>query len=323
VALAYSREGNAQRKQAGTSFARSAGEVKKEKKKPNPQRACIFCGDPANSKEHVFAEWMHPYLPSPKGVVSTHKPPHTLQVTKISHDGTTSVEPPRSGQFNRPGEMKSKRLRVVCKPCNNEWMSVLQTTAKPILLPFIQGTWATLTPASQRILAAWITGYAMVAEKSGDLSEAFTQAQRKEFKDQGDTREPRKNCLIWIFANHDEYNPSSFGIRIVDASKVSQVTADIDERKSYASITIFSLNRLGVVAINVIDDEVFSLVSNNLTRLASQLGLRLLWPINSALGPPGKPTRTLAVGESRDFIEAVSAILRLGISTHLTGAPIK
>src|ERR1022692_1901241 len=167
------------------------GDVKKERKHPNPPRRCMFCGGGPISKEHVFAEWMHPYLPTPKGA----RRPHLVQVTKLPATGEVSLEPPTSGQFNRPGELKSKRLKIVCEPCNNGWMSVLQQSTKPVLLPFITGKWVTMNPAGQRILAAWISMFTMVVEKSDEPVETSTLAQRKAFKEQGEKRTPPKNWL--------------------------------------------------------------------------------------------------------------------------------
>jgi hypothetical protein len=289
--------------------------VKKGKKKVNPPRLCIFCGGTPISKEHVFAEWMHPYLPDTKD--PRKKGRHVLSATRRSFDGKVSFVEPSSGQLDRPGDLKSKSLKIVCESCNNRWMSVLQKVAKPVLLPFILGKWVKMNPAEQRILAAWITMFTMVAEKTNEGIETITKAQRKTFKDQKEARTPPNNWLIWIFSHHDEENPLSFWIRTVGAKEhVPQTTPGINEYEFGACISLFSLNKIGVLVISTVDSDVFASVTSDIKALTKLIGLRLVWPISAILGSPKKPTRTLAVGGARDFVESAADILRRGIFKH-------
>jgi hypothetical protein len=243
--------------------------VKKEKGKPTPPRRCIFCGGVPISKEHIFAEWMHPYLPPRKHIEGNEPLMHTLQLSQISFDDRkVSPGPVSRGPLDRPGEMKSKRLKVVCVPCNTGWMSRLQTAATPILLPFVNGEWNTLTPADQRILAAWITMYTIVVEKSNEPVEAFTQAQREEFLEQDEHhRQPLKNCLVWIFPHDDELIPVGFFIRTVGEGQKDPPVAggEINVKPHYgASITVFSLNKIAGVVISITERHVFVSVRSDL-----------------------------------------------------------
>jgi hypothetical protein len=275
----------------------------KPKKQPNPPRKCIFCKGTPISREHVFAAWMEPYLPDPKG-----DHPHNLRLTRI-HAGKFEPGKVSSGQFNRPGPMRSKKLKVACEPCNNGWMSVLQKTAKPILLPFILGEWPHLASAEQQILAAWITMFVMVLEKSLEPVETITPEERRTFKEQEEKRGPPKNWFIWIFSNDDEYNPSNFHTRTTAPDqKGGQITPRVEEIAFDSRITVFSLNRLGVVVISTREDRVFSLVSTPLMKLAAGVGLKLLWPI-SPYGPPEKPTNTLPMGGAAPFRDKATELL--------------
>ena len=68
--------------------------------------------------------------------------------------------------------------------------------------------------------------------------------------------------------------------------------------------------------ISTVDSHVFASVKSDIKLLTKSIGLRLLWPISAILGSPKKPTRTLAVGDARDFVDSAAAILRRGIYSH-------
>ena len=60
----------------------------------------------------------------------------------------------------RPGPRRGFRViarNIVCQPCNNGWMSDLQTAAKPTLLGMFEGESVTLGPSSQATLMSWCT----------------------------------------------------------------------------------------------------------------------------------------------------------------------
>jgi hypothetical protein len=61
----------------------------------------------------------------------------------------------------RPRKTTSLRPKIVCKPCNNEWMSVLQEQARPYLAGFFRGDEAHLDGAAQAAIAAWLAMTAM------------------------------------------------------------------------------------------------------------------------------------------------------------------
>ena len=60
--------------------------------------------------------------------------------------------------------MASFAARVVCGPCNNGWMSALESRAQSWLTSMIAGHTTTLTPAAQMDLAAWVAMKAFVVE---------------------------------------------------------------------------------------------------------------------------------------------------------------
>jgi hypothetical protein len=102
---------------------------------------CIFCGGGGLTKEHVWSAWLHHLLPS--------APYHF-----------------RAGRQKpiRQGSAKTIKLRVVCRSCNNGWMSRLDENVKPILTPLVCGQALVIDSQSQAILAAWVAMKVMIIE---------------------------------------------------------------------------------------------------------------------------------------------------------------
>jgi hypothetical protein len=123
------------------------------------RRPCIFCGTPEGlSKEHFWPEWMALHLPVPPSTSnigefyeSEGKQPHRLE-----------------RRSERPGAVHTKKIRAVCGRCNNGWMSVLETRAKPILLQFITREGTVLLPDQCEVLSLWASVKAIVGEYSTD-----------------------------------------------------------------------------------------------------------------------------------------------------------
>lgn len=141
-------------------------------------RKCVFCEvNSANSREHFYSEWMHELLPlGPEGkysgeIIDEH--PKTRAVSK--HDKRT-----------KPGELYTKKLKVVCQSCNNEWMSQLDEAAKPHLTPIIKGHAITLDTPSLETVARWATLKAIVSEHDSGGSNFVTPIEdRKAFMANG------------------------------------------------------------------------------------------------------------------------------------------
>lgn len=148
---------------------------------------CIFCGKKADSKEHIFAQWLHPYLPIDKTRVNF----KSLSELMLP-DGTRSTEKVRSG------DPHSVTARVVCESCNNGWMSRLQTSAKPVVLPLVTGADARLFRNDLKNLVAWCAMFVMLAEwASKDRQFAgIAQADRDFLRQSG--LPPPRDWRIWV-----------------------------------------------------------------------------------------------------------------------------
>ncbi|WP_124947527.1 hypothetical protein [Sulfurirhabdus autotrophica] len=143
------------------------------------KKRCIFCGDPANSKEHLWADWLKRYVPRNFS--------ERIHQASISRFDAAAEEYPHYPirETLRPGDPHSQKLRIVCSTCNNEWMAFLQEETKPILIPLITGEFLSLTPGEMNLLSRWATMFTMIAEFKDRLTIVTPQNQRDQFMNSG------------------------------------------------------------------------------------------------------------------------------------------
>jgi hypothetical protein len=153
---------------------------------------CAFCGALTKlTGEHIFADWLAPYLP--EGFSG-----HTTSLTIRAIQGANIVDRLswRPGKLHGPRQTKKQTLKIVCEPCNTVWMSRLQDQVKPLLLPMLEGRWPELnSPWDRRILAAWATMFTMVIEFADDGTQATSFAEREYLRL---ALEPPKGWYVWI-----------------------------------------------------------------------------------------------------------------------------
>lgn len=115
---------------------------------------------------------MHDLLPiGPEGTYSgefREEHPKTKAVSK--HEKRT-----------KPGELYTKKMKVVCEQCNNEWMSQIDEAVKPLLTPIIKGEPVTLNASELEIIARWATLKAIVCEQDTRSTDVTPQEDRTAF----------------------------------------------------------------------------------------------------------------------------------------------
>lgn len=130
---------------------------------------CIFCGkqppEVTMSKEHVFADWLRDYIPR-------ELTQHTTQVT------LDYLDKEEISEQRHTGDPHARRVRCVCKPCNEGWMSQLQEAARPFLVPILTGKQVRLHRRAQTVLAGWVSMTIMVGEHVRRDMVAVSQAER-------------------------------------------------------------------------------------------------------------------------------------------------
>ena len=142
--------------------------------KKQERKTCIFCGGFNLSKEHVWPNWTR------KVLTDNPSPAHHEWHNTFSSKGTVVKE---SGMRTRQGSTFTKKLRVVCKTCNNGWMSRLENDTKPILLTLIQGEPTLLDREQQTLLAQWIVLKVMITEWNRPLEAFIPKVDRRAFMD--------------------------------------------------------------------------------------------------------------------------------------------
>ena len=105
---------------------------------------CLFCDNPAGSKEHLWAAWIH----------------------RRKDFGSLRVQIGDS-----PKEIRNdpeQKIDTVCGNCNNEWMSVLEQRNLPLISCLLQDIATPLDAEQQTSLSAWAVKTAMVLDSVKD-----------------------------------------------------------------------------------------------------------------------------------------------------------
>ena len=206
----------------------------RKKKHPKPTDRCIFCGGKSKlTGEHVWADLLRNYLARTE--------PNNFHWTMYQGGE------PEPGILHRPGDAHSQKLKVVCGPCNNGWMSRLQEHAKPILVPLIQDDWPEIDESAQALFAAWAAMFTMVFEFADVRSATIPQEHRTALMNLGTV--PR-DWSIWIgrhdpgsdhpaFANHHGW--------LMDATDLAKRLT----KRHYCQVTGFTVGRLYVQTVTI------------------------------------------------------------------------
>jgi hypothetical protein len=160
----------------------SSGVQAKPKTAPRP---CLFCDANANSPEHMWSDWMRPYFP---------RTAHDKSIE--THWRVTPGETREGSRRILHGHSTTRKLKTVCAPCNNGWMSRLEMAAKPILEPMMRGEPVALAEAQQRILTQWLTLKMMVWEQTDPRARLFKRTETLAF---ARDRSLPEALRIWLF----------------------------------------------------------------------------------------------------------------------------
>ncbi len=123
---------------------------------------CLFCQrefdlaqNRERTREHVFADWMTPYLRSSLG-------PGTQARWEASRDGES--------QHSYSALPAQQVVQGVCRDCNNGWLSDIQVAAKPHLLPALQSTRSRrFGESAQEAMSVWAYRAMLVAGVKGEI----------------------------------------------------------------------------------------------------------------------------------------------------------
>jgi hypothetical protein len=174
-------------------IARKARGLKapQSQRRATASRKCIFCGGRPLAGEHVWPQWMHPLLPKLEN-------PEKVQAYYVLRQERL-VRPPM--KKTQPGHTYTKKIRNVCKKCNETWMSAIEEQAISVLTPILQGMPVTLTVEFQQVLAAWIALKVMVIDQEDGHDGVIPIEAREKFMER---RIIPDAVRLWIGYHDDE-----------------------------------------------------------------------------------------------------------------------
>ncbi len=154
-----------------------------------PTRVCIFCGPTTAkmTKEHLVPDWVS---------LLFHRAPKGNQY-RVEHYSASQAGAQKTIY---PAPSLNRRARVVCKDCNEGWLSTLENNyAKPLLTPLILGFHGrTFSHDQLAVVNSWTMKSAFVFEHGTSEAETarfYSQAERSAFMA---TLAPPESAYIWL-----------------------------------------------------------------------------------------------------------------------------
>lgn len=263
---------------------------------PKEPKKCIFCGRSGLSKEHIFADWIKKYVPR-----TGTRTEHIIEkATGVLPSGERTYEHV-PGKLNRPGDIASQKLRVVCEKCNNVWMSQIQTKSKPALLPLILGRWEAITPKDCAAITTWAMMVTMVGQFSVPNRTGVHQEERTRFYG---TQAPLPNWFVWVARYAGTKLTTNTAITVIRPSPLGSVRSD---NANFEGNTIIANIFVGKMFLHV----VYTTRPNLLVFLGSDymnnLNLTCLWP--GSMGDIIAPPVALSDDGIADFIRHANTTL--------------
>lgn len=210
------------------------------------------------TKEHVLADWLSAYLPEAKASKKVH-----------SRDGSTPNLTTHSMRRG-PDSAFGHKVRVVCKPCNEGWMSDLERATQPILIPMMEGNSVRLTWGRCKTLATWAFKTAtMIDCLDSDVNRGVSPDHIETlYRD----RKPPATCQIWVVPTTGGED-SGYAGKYSTAAGKKKTLAEVVPRSTYASA--FMLGHVGFVVFGTGRPDALAPVA---PVLGPDMGLTALWP---------------------------------------------
>lgn len=163
-----------------------------------------------------------------------------LRIDKIGKSNKPHGEPYKR---SRQGSTINRQLRVVCRTCNQEWMSETEKRAAPVLRALIQGDHTVVHRDEVEDLAVWIALKIIVAEHSFDDNSTTVAADRAALMT---ARKVPETFRIYI---GDQRSPSwalAYFRQAVNLAHPDALPNDLTGKNTF--ITCFGVGRLFVCA---------------------------------------------------------------------------
>jgi hypothetical protein len=237
---------------------------------------CLFCEREADSAEHLFPDWLNEVLPN-------------IQPTTFVLGGPGGF---RGWKSDKPATQK---LRVVCKSCNNEWMSGIEGEAKPLLIPMINGQKCRLDIDQQQIVASWAFSRTVIGEWLNPGSAAIPTDHRHWLREH---LEPPPQVKVFIAATDARW---PVGETITGNTHFSDTKMTVDRDQTdispvlskgavvgYSATILIRHLALQIVA-NIVDDATFThdaAFDPYIAQIWRPTKVQQKWPPGPVLAPP-------------------------------------
>ncbi len=251
---------------------------------------CLFCGGNGLSKEHFWPQWASDLL-GPRATGAAYVEDFSVRTSKT---GTTLS----NTRKQRPGHVVTKKLRIVCAKCNNEWMSVLESSVKPFVAPMMRGESLSLGGELQHLFVQWVSLKLLVAEQNRPAESIWGQGDRDAFLRE---RTIPTGMTVWIAQCYSNFWRNAY-LRHAAILGKERDARPADGRKN-SQVTAFGIGELFVLAMastaNGVDLGSFFVFDERFLRIWPTSGEELRWP------PPAPLTHELANQAAMAFEELV------------------
>jgi hypothetical protein len=124
---------------------------------------CIFCDNAANSKEDLFSNWIL--------------------------DRVETRYPLYRERRGKPAELtvsQKVKLKCVCKPCNNGWMSQIENDCVRVMGNLLEDIQLPLDEEYQQLISRWAILKSMINDTVEEHERFFTRTECVNFKEKGE-----------------------------------------------------------------------------------------------------------------------------------------
>jgi len=165
-------------------------------------RKCVWCGSPANSKEHVYPQWLRKFI-GPSSYIAKHggyQAATPRLIARTDPDGhLVEYEVARGRQTPNLHEVQVKQ---VCKNCNNQWMSQLESV-ESLIRRLTLGPGAGLSDDEGQTLAIW-------AHKTFLMYDLWEEAPDRRYREADyesfySDRKPYGDVQLYLAASHSPH----------------------------------------------------------------------------------------------------------------------
>lgn len=140
--------------------------------------SCVFCGSTDMTEEHLIASWAY------RTFAKQRKPTGGIRLT-LSDRQTRA--------YDGDADITAK---VICRACNNDWVSRIDNAAAQVMRPLIRGQHeVTLDCKGQAAVAAWIYKSALMFDAAEHGAQGQLGSLRDGFRTSG---QAGPGCIIYV-----------------------------------------------------------------------------------------------------------------------------